>query len=196
MGPIKEGTKEWWEAKYAPTHQFLYGKAPSSFLAENHSLLKKGETVDIAMGEGRNAVYLASKGFQVIGIDFVPIAIERAKALSKEMSAPIEAKEQDLDFFLVPLMKYDSILVTDFHPPITLMKGLARGLKPGGTLLVDSYTVEQLRLERGYRPDPIECFRPNEALEHIRELHLVLYREMQVSDTEARVQLIARRPLK
>ena len=193
---MKEGSKEWWEAKYAATADYLYGKAPSSFLAENVDLLRKGETVEIAMGEGRNSVYLASKGFQVKGIDFVETAVERARKLAAETGVSFDAKAQDLDFFLIPLMKYDTIIVCDFHPPLTLMKGLARGLKPGGTLLLEGYTMEQCRLDRGFKPDPIECFRPNEALEHVRELHLIYYNERLISPTEARVQLVARKPLR
>jgi len=193
---VKEGSKDWWEAKYKGSNDFLYGKAPSPFLVENLSLLKKGETVDIGMGEGRNAVYLASKDFQVTGLDFVPTAVERAKKLASEMNLNFEVKLQDLDFFLLPLMKYDSVVITDFHPPLTLMKGLSRSLKPGGTLLIDSYTVEQLRMPRGYKADLVECFRPNEALDYIRDLHLVIYNERQISETDARVQLVARKPLK
>jgi SAM-dependent methyltransferase len=196
MQPIKEGSKDWWANQYAQSTGDLYGKAPSTFLTENLDLLRKGETLDVAMGEGRNAVYLASKGYNVTGIDYVETAIERAKKLAQEMGLSFEAKLQDLDFFLIPLMKYDTIVVCDFHPQITLMKSLSRGLNKGGTLLLEGYTVEQLRLESGFKPEPFECFRPNEGLEAVRDLHLVYYNERRISPKEARVQLIARKPLK
>jgi tellurite methyltransferase len=194
--PIKEGSKDWWNKKYADSKDLLYGKAPSQFLADNIHLLRKGETLDVGMGEGRNSVYLAQKGFQVTGIDYVETAVERAKKFAAEMGLTFEAKLQDLDFFLIPLMKYDTIVVCDYHPQLTLMKSLARGLNKGGTLLVEGYTVEQLRLGEGFKPEPFECFKPNEALEHVRDLHLVYYNERQISPREARVQLIARKPLR
>ncbi len=194
--PVREGSKDWWIKKYGASVDYLYGKAPSTFLHENLSLLRKGETLDVAMGEGRNAVYLASKGFKVTGVDFADQAVERAKKLASESGVQFEAKNNDLDFFLIPLMKYDTILVTDYHPQLTVMKNLARGLNKGGTLLLEAYTVEQLRMEGGFKPEPFECFRPNEALEHVRDLHLVFYNERQISPTEARVQLIARKPLR
>jgi hypothetical protein len=76
------------------------------------------------------------------------------------------------------------------------MKSLARGLNKGGTLILEGYTVEQLRLEAGFKPEPFECFRPNEGLEAVRDLHLVFYNERRISPKEARIQLIARKPLK
>ncbi len=194
--PNQEGTKEWWTKRYEAFQGYLYGKGPSSFLVENIELLRKGETLDVAMGEGRNSIYLASKDYQVTGIDFVEPAVLRAKNLAKESGVNIETKVQDLSFFLVPLMKYDTIIVSDFHPPVTLFKSLARGLNKGGTLMMEGYTVEQLRLENAYKPEPFECFKPNEALEYVKELHLVLYNERQISPKEARVQLIARKPLR
>jgi SAM-dependent methyltransferase len=194
--PIKEGSKDWWAKKYAESTGYLYGKAPSPFLADNLSLLRKGETLDVGMGEGRNAAYLASKGFAVTGIDFSDVAIERAKTLARELGLTVETKLQDLDFFLIPLMKYDTIVVCDYHPQLTVMKSLARGLNKGGTLLLEGYTVEQLRLGEGFKPEPFECFRPNEALDSVRDLHLVFYNERQISPKEARVQVIARKPLK
>jgi hypothetical protein len=56
--------------------------------------------------------------------------------------------------------------------------------------------MEQLRLKEGAKPEPFECFRPNEALQYIAGLHLVLYNERAISPKEARVQILARRPLK
>lgn len=194
--PLKEGSKDWWAKKYAASEGYLYGKAPSAFLAENLGLLRKGLTLDVAMGEGRNAVYLASKGFQVTGVDFIETAVERARKLATDSGAAFELKVQDLDFFLINLMQYDSIIVSDFRPPLTLFKTLARGLKPGGTLLLEGYALEQLRLEAGFKPEAFECFKPNEAIEHAKELHIILYNERQLSPKEARVQLIARKPLR
>ena len=191
----QEGSKDWWQKKYDASEGYLYGKAPSNFLVEHLHLLKRGETVDVGMGEGRNAVYLASKDFQVTGVDFIETAVERANTLAKDSGTSFNGKVQDLDFFLVPLMKYDSIIVCDFHPPITLMKGLTRGLKNGGTLLLEGYTMEQCKLGQGFQPDPSECFKPNEALALIKDLHLIHYSERRISDKEARVQLIAQKRL-
>ncbi len=194
--PKKEGTKEWWSKKYQESDGYLFGKEPSPFLAENVEFLRKGETFDVAMGEGRNSVFLASKGFNVTGVDFAERAVERAKALAAEKKVKLELKSQSLDFFLIPLMKYDTILVTDYHPHLALMKSLARGLNKGGTLLLEGYALEQLRIEGGYRPGSFECFTPNEVLNHVRDLHVVYYNERRISPKESRVQLLARKALR
>ena len=195
-GPLKEGSKEWWVQRYENSSEYMYGKAPSVFLSEYIDLLTKGLALDVGMGEGRNSVFLASRGFSVTGVDFLGVAVERAKKFAQESGVKIETKLQDLDFFLIPLMSYDTILVCDYHPPLTVLKSLSRGLKPGGTLLLEGYALEQLRLEKGYKPDPTECFKPNEVLEHVRDLHVILYNERRLSSAEARVQLIARKPLR
>jgi 2-polyprenyl-3-methyl-5-hydroxy-6-metoxy-1,4-benzoquinol methylase len=190
---MKEGSKEWWTHKYDSTTDYLYGKEPSAFLVEHVDLLTKGETLDAGTGEGRNAVYLASKGFNVLAVDFAENAIARAKELAAGSGVRMEAKVQDLDFFLIPLMKYDTIVVTDFHPPLTLMKSLARGLKSGGTLMLEGYTMDQCRLKDGFKPEPFECFKANEALRDIHGLHLMIYNERRLTPKESRVQLIAKK---
>ena len=184
------GSSTWWDNKYAQSDGFLFGKDPSPFLSDNAKLLKKGETLDLAMGEGRNAAFLAAQGFQVSGIDFSEVATNRAKALAYEQGVDIEIKKQSLDFFLIPLMKYDSIVVTDFHPGLSIMKNLVRGLSVGGTLLVDAYTKEQIREGQGYKPEIFECFGPNELLRELNGLKIILYNERQVKDGEYRVQCI------
>jgi tellurite methyltransferase len=57
---------------------------PSQFLVENNSLLPRGRALDIAMGSGRNAIYLATLGFEVEGVDSSHEAIEEALALARE----------------------------------------------------------------------------------------------------------------
>jgi tellurite methyltransferase len=104
--------------------------------------LQKGKALDIGMGEGANAVYLAQKGMQVKGFDISPIAVERALNLAKESGVNIEAKAADLDLFLMGLMEYDTIIMTFFKPPIPrYYSEIIRALKQGGTLLVHSYTT-------------------------------------------------------
>lgn len=191
---FQEGSSDWWEERYQKSEGFLYGKDPSEFLREHAKLLKKGETLDLAMGEGRNAVYLASQGFQVTGIDFSQTACDRAKALAYEKDAPFEIKKQSLDFFLIPLMKYDTILVSHFHPSLSIMKNLVRGLTVGGTLCVEGYTKEQITHGKGSKPEFFECFGSNELLRELVGLKVLLYNERQLNDGQYKVQMIGLKP--
>lgn len=183
-------SESWWEALYQAKADFAFGKEPSSFLKNHLHHLKKGETLDLAMGEGRNAVFLAKNGFKVTGIDFSQTAADRAKALAYENDVQLEIKKQSLDFFLIPLMKYDSIVVVDFHPGPTTMKNLVRGLAVQGTLLVDAYTKDQITKGTGFKPDTSECFGSNELLRELNGLKIIYYREMQAENGEYRVQCI------
>ena len=184
-------SKDWWEQRYNVKTDYLYSKEPSAFVADNLKLLKKGETLDLAMGEGRNAVYLAKHGFQVTGIDFSPTACDRAKALAYENNVKMDIKNQSLDFFLIPLMKYDTIIVSNFHPHPSMMKNLVRGLNVGGTLLIEDYTKDQMTHGRGFKPEFKECFGSNEVLKEFSGLKIIRYDERQMNDGEFRVQCIA-----
>ncbi|MCB0308357.1 MAG: class I SAM-dependent methyltransferase [Bdellovibrionales bacterium] len=189
------GSKVWWNQKYETSNDYLYGRAPSTFLADNLRYLRKGHTLDIGSGEGRNAVYLASKDYEVLGIDFSDIAMKRAETLAKQTDVRVEFKNQDLNFFLVPLMKHDSIILIDTRPPLTLLKSLSRGLVNGGTLFVEAYTVNQIG-RSGPKPDISECYKPNELLRHVTDLHVIYYNERIHDNEPARVQLIAKKSIR
>ncbi len=183
-------SKEWWEQRYNVKTDYLYSKEPSSFLVDHIKLLKKGETLDLAMGEGRNAVYLAKQGFNVRGIDFSPTACDRAKALAYENNVKLDIKNQTLDFFLIPLMKYDTIVISNFHPHQSIVKNLVRGLTVGGTLFIEGYTKEQITHGKGFKPEFKECFGSNEVLRELTGLKIMVYNERQMNDGEFRVQCI------
>jgi tellurite methyltransferase len=192
MNPsIKENSKEWWQDLYSKK-DCVYGKEPSSFLYENIKELRKGKVLDIACGEGRNAIYLASKGFDVDAIDFSETAIERGRKFASDSGVQVNFQLKDLDMFLFPLMGYETILITDYHPNLRLLKDINRGLTKGGLLIVDAYTVEQLKVD-GPKVEFFECFKPNEVLQNLRNMHVSFYQEKVLDGKHARVQCIARK---
>ena len=74
--------KDRWDNKYS-IEGYLFGEKPVPFLVENVHLLPKGKVLDIAMGEGRNGVYLATQGFDVIGLDISATGLKKAHKKSK-----------------------------------------------------------------------------------------------------------------
>lgn len=191
MTKVKEGSKEWWEGRYQQK-EFLFGKEPSAFLAEHINELKAGETLDIAAGEGRNAVYLALKGHQVKAVDFSSLAGQRAAELAKESGVAIEVSDSSLDFFLIPIMRYQNIVVIDYHPTPALLKSLARGLASGGTLLVDAFLTKEVQ-KNNSKVETFECFRENELLNAIRELQIIFYDERVVDNQPFKVRCLAKK---
>ena len=120
----KENSKAWWDEKYATTGEnFLYDKAPSKFLLDYKDLLPKSARVlDVACGEGRNAVALASMGHKVTAIDFSSVALERAKLLARDSGVEVNFKAVDLDLYLPDLLAFDVVLCMDFKPAKTFVQ--------------------------------------------------------------------------
>ena len=191
--PNKKTAAEIWNSRYAGD-KYLFGKDPVLSLKNFMSYLRKGKALDIAMGEGRNTVFLAQQGFQAEGIDCSSVAIEKAKNLAEEKKTAIETKTQNLDFFLMPLMKYDTILMTYFKPLPRFFSEVKRGLVAGGTFLFEAYTVEHLRHQSPPNPniDFEECYKPNEVLAHLKEFQILYYKELPDGNAHT-IQCIARK---
>ena len=187
-----DNTPEWWNQRYEP-HPFLFGKAPSPFLVDSLNQLKTGTAIEFGCGEGRNIVFLAQKGFRAIGRDFSSIAIQRATELARDVGVTVDLKTTSLAMFVMPLMEYDTIVLIDIMPPLTVLKSLAKGLNKNGTLLVEAYTTAELKAG-STAIEPFECFQPNQVLTEIRGLHLLYYDE-RVTDRRHKVRAIAKKIL-
>lgn len=175
--PNKKTAQQVWDERYGG-EGYLFGKEPIPFLKHYLNVLSKGKAIDIAMGEGRNAVFLAQQGFEVSGIDCSSKAVEKARKLAQEKNVPLDAKVQNLDFFLMPLMKYDTIIMTYFRPLVRFFSEIRRGLVLGGTFAFEAHTVEHYK----QFPNPLvafeECYKPNEVLHNLREFQILFYREI------------------
>ncbi len=187
--------KQYWD-KYFTEKPYAFGKGPSDFLSKMAPRLQKGKCLDIAMGEGRNAVYLAQRGFQVKGFDISDTAVQHARSLAKDTGVSLEAERADMDMFLMGVMQYDTIVMTHFKPKVVrYYSEMIRALKQGGTLLVESYMIgemtEPIGKDESYRD---EFFGPNELLRHINGLRILFYQEGEV-DGHHVVQCLALKPV-
>ena len=179
VDPNKKNANQLWEERYAK-EGFLFGKEPTDFLKTFVQKLTKGAALDVASGEGRNAVFLAQQGFKVEALDCSAKGIEKAKALSQEKKVSVEFKVQNLDFFLMPLMKYQTIVMAYYKPAPRFFSELKRGLAAGGTVLIEGYTTEHYKKnQQSGLVDLDQCFKPNELLNHLKDLHILYYKEME-----------------
>ncbi len=186
--------EDYWNNIYKQT-PFATGKEPDPFVSKFMGRMQKGKTLDIGMGEGQNAVYLAKNGFQVKGLDISDAAIKNARDLAKETSADIQADRTDLDLFILGLMEYDSILMIDFKPSVSrYYSEIIRALKQGGTLLVkssmDAEMPEALGPEDSYKN---HYFYSNELLKNISDLKILFYNEDYI-DGKKTIQCLAQKP--
>ena len=192
---MNKQAKSYWNEHYE-RHRFAGGKAPAPFLQRMLPRLQKGRVLDIAMGEGANAVYLAQQGCAVEGFDISEVACQRATELARDTGVELKVKCTDVDLYLFGIMQYDTIVMSFFKPAVLrYYPEIIKALKQGGTLLMESYLVGAMPAaivrEESYRNF---YFNSNEFLPHLKGMQLLYYSETKI-DGKACVQCFARKPV-
>lgn len=146
-----------WDTRYAG-EAFMYGTAPNDFLREQVGVLPAGGRVlCLAEGEGRNAVFLAGRGFQVTGVDGSKVGLDKAQRLAGERGVKLETIVADLRDFDLGTARWDAIVSIWCHVPPDLRAALhpriAAALAPGGVFLLEHYHPRQLEYRTGGPPD-------------------------------------------
>jgi SAM-dependent methyltransferase len=195
-----------WDQRYA-TDEYWYGKLPSDFLkAHVGTLPAGGRVLCLGEGEGRNAVFLAAQGFEVVAVDASAVGLAKAERLAQERRVHITTVRADLADYALGLDAWDGIVSIWCHlppaPRARLHHNLASALRPGGAFLLEAYTPAQLALGTG-GPKSIELL---PTLATLRgelaglDLELATEREREVYEgrghggRSAVVQVVARRP--
>ena len=167
--------QERWDKKYQG-EELAEGKKPNAFLQKHLSSLEKGVAIDLATGEGRNAVLLAQAGWKVDAIDISPVGVRKARKLAKEAGVRINFIRADLDFYAIAKEKYDLISVFYFWDR-RLIPRMKRGLKKGGRILFETYTFETLFRGLDGPREAKYLLKANELLELFRDFRVLFYRE-------------------
>jgi SAM-dependent methyltransferase len=143
-----------WEKRYdAP--EYLYGTEPNAFLKAQAGLLPKtGNALAVADGEGRNGVWLAEQGLDVLSVDFSPRAQAKAKALAARRGVAVRFIQADVTGWDWPEAEFDvvAVIFIQFSAPPErrrIFAGIRQALKPGGLLLLQGYRVEQIAYNTG-----------------------------------------------
>jgi SAM-dependent methyltransferase len=140
-----------WNERYA-SDDYLYGTEPNAFLVEQYKLLQ-GPVLSLSEGEGRNAVFLASHGLEVVCVDISVVALEKAKRLAKSRGVAIVTMVRDLETFEPEADHYGSVVSISAHLPSKIRNRLyplvERSLRPGGTILLEAYSENQLSRDTG-----------------------------------------------
>ena len=118
-----------WDSAYS-RQDYVFGKKPSEFLRKNIHLLPTGKALDIAMGEGRNAVFLAKKGFLVEGVDISHVGLRKAQMLAAESRVKIKTINADLSTYKIKKNNYEVIANFYFYQR-DLFEKIKEGLRPG-----------------------------------------------------------------
>jgi tellurite methyltransferase len=166
-----EKDKSRWDSKY-DTETYIFGITPIPFLVDNLKLLPKGKTLDIAMGEGRHGVYLATKGFDVLGLDISAKGLKKAHLLAKNHNTTIETRVVDLENYTLEKNAYDLIVCT-YYMQRNLFRQFKDALKPGGMALIETYNIDHLQYSK-FNPEWV--LKENELLETFKGFKIIRYR--------------------
>lgn len=197
-----------WNERYSKAG-YLFGTEPAQFLRHHKAYLTAGaKTLAVADGEGRNSVYLAEQGLDVVAMDGSYIAIEKARALAMSREASVDFRESDIAAWDWTEAQFDTVVAIfiQFVGPAQrndIFAGIKRTLKPGGIVMLHGYTPAQIELGTG-GPSQVENMYTDEILSQafadFDMLELRSYRRHVDegeghSGTSALIDMVARKPL-
>lgn len=180
--------RERWNERYASA-ELVWGAEPNRFVAEElGSVAPRGRALDLACGEGRNAIWLATRGWQVTGVDFSRVGLERARKLADERSVVVEWVEADVTRWEPDAGAFALVLVLYVQLPPAgrrrLLARAARALAPHGALLMIGHARRNLGKGWGGPQDPEVLW---EAAEIVAELEALGLTRLQSEDLDRSV---------
>ncbi len=152
-----------WDARYSG-NELVWTALPNKFLLEQTTDLSPGSALDLACGEGRNTVWLASRGWRATGIDFSATALGKAEQLAKHNG--VTARWEQLDLLTwQPEQTYDLVLLAYLQLPAQqrqqVLASAARATAPGGSLLLIAHDLANLNAGVGGPRDPLVLWTPD-----------------------------------
>jgi SAM-dependent methyltransferase len=167
--------REHWDERYG-TEELIWKAEPNRFLVEELDALAPGRALDVACGEGRNAVWLASKGWRVTGADFSRAGLAKAQRLATDRGVEVTWVEADVVEWRPPTASFDLVVVMYLHllaeQRRQALAHAAAALAPGGVLLVVGHDTSNLLKGTGGPQDPAVLFGPDEIVQDLSGLQI------------------------
>lgn len=195
-----------WNDRYAAA-DLVYGEAPNEFLASvKDRLPRQGRALDIGAGEGRNALFLASLGLEVLAVDQSEVGMQKAQRLAGQRSLSLQTRAADLSNFSAAPGSFDVISSIFVHLPASLRAAVHDGvrswLRPGGLFVLEAYAPDQLQRDTGGPKDPALLASLDTVLSELRGLDILHQAALLRNVTEGRfhsgeasvIQVLARKP--
>jgi 2-polyprenyl-3-methyl-5-hydroxy-6-metoxy-1,4-benzoquinol methylase len=147
---------EFWNSRYAESG-YAYGTEPNAFLVSQKHYLKPGmKALAVADGEGRNGVWLAQQGLDVLSVDASEVGLGKTRELAADRGVTIRTERVELTTWQWPEAHYDLVAAIYIHfPPqvrARMHRAMFEALKPGGVLILEAFTPEQLKYKSGGPP--------------------------------------------
>ena len=165
--------REDWNARYA-AKELVWTAEPNRLFASEVEALEPGRALDLACGEGRNAVWLADKGWRVTAVDFSDVALAKAERLAASRGVEIEWVLADVLDYEPERRAFDLVALLYLQLPhdelVQAIRSAADAVAPGGPLLVIGHDTTNLTEGHGGPKDASVLFSPEDVVSHLGDL--------------------------
>jgi cyclopropane fatty-acyl-phospholipid synthase-like methyltransferase len=173
---------DFWNARYAEPG-FAYGTEPNSFLVSQKQYLKPGmKALAVADGEGRNGVWLAQQGLDVLSVDASEVGLRKAQELARSRGVSLRTELADLTTSKWPEQEFDLVVAIFIHfmPEFRarMHRQMLQALKPGGILIMEAFTPKQLEYKTGGPPVKEMLYTADMLREEFREGEILRLEEI------------------
>ena len=173
--------KEFWEQRYSEKG-WAYGTEPNQFLSTHSVRFKPGmQALVVGDGEGRNGVWLAQQGLDVLSVDYSAAGLRKARELAIAKGTRINTECADLTHWNWPVAAFDVVVSVYLHfaPDIraNMHRAMLQALKPGGVLILEAFNKNQLRYKSGGPPVEAMLFSSDELRADFSGAHIEVLEE-------------------
>jgi SAM-dependent methyltransferase len=165
-----------WDDRYAAA-PLVWSAGPNRFVEEAVAGMAPGQALDVACGEGRNALWLASLGWRATAVDFSAVAVDKGRALAAERGITVDWVVADVTTWTPDPPGFDLVLVCYLQLPAderaAAYRRAADAVAPGGTLLVVAHDVDNIAHGHGGPQDPAVCTTPEGVVAVIGDMTVV-----------------------
>ena len=172
-----------WDQRYRGD-EFVWTVTPNQFLVAEVAGIRVGSAVDLACGEGRNAVWLAEQGWSVTGVDFSPAGLAKGRRLAEARGVEVTWVESAVEDWRPPAEGFDLVAVFYLQLPqparATALELAASAVAPGGTLLVVAHDRDNLTRGFGGPPTAEVLYQVSEVTDLAESAGLAVRRGEQV----------------
>lgn len=181
--------KQFWDDRYS-SGNYIYGTQPNRFFKKQLDKLEPGKLLLPAEGEGRNAIYAAREGWSVDAFDISEKGRKKALELAKRNHVTVNYHLSNYEDFEIKEGFYDVIglIYAQLHSSQrrSIHRKLINGLKSGGHLILEAFTIEQIENESGGPEDPEMLYNMDDLRKDFEELNISLAEAKEIDLQEDR----------
>lgn len=165
-----------WDERYR-SRELVWGAGPNQAFARAVADLPPGHALDLACGEGRNAIWLAEHRWQVTAVDFSQVALDRARDLAAERGVVVDFRNEDVRTWVPPRRTFDLVALLYLHIPSADLRRVharaADAVAAGGTLIILGHDRQNLDHGHGGPQDADRLLVPDVVATQVGDLDVV-----------------------